>query len=208
MSKEFWARWEYGLWRSDPAVAMLTPLSRGLWFEAINWMMQRSTFKISGTPEQLASACRCSVDSVHTLVKELQATEAAEVHQQNSSITLVCKKRQREAEISGKRSIAGSLGGSKTSETIGQVYNSISYFNFWKYYPRRTGKADAAKAWLQVDGESHIAEILAALEWQRRTPDWKKDNGKFIPFPATYLRGRRWEDEPPELRRDNGDPNI
>jgi hypothetical protein len=26
--------------------------------------------------------------------------------------------------------------------------------------------------------------------------DWTKNNGQYIPLPATYLNGRRWEDEP------------
>lgn len=37
--------------------------------------------------------------------------------------------------------------------------------------------------------------ILAALEKHKKSEDWKKDAGKFIPYPATWLNGRRWEDE-------------
>jgi hypothetical protein len=29
---------------------------------------------------------------------------------------------------------------------------------------------------------------------QRTDPRWLEDNGRFIPYPATWLNGRRWED--------------
>ena len=74
----------------------------------------------------------------------------------------------------------------------------IEAFNsFWGIYPKRVSKADALKAFGQVDGEKNLPLILAALKWQIHLVDWTKDRGKFIPYPASYLRGRRWEDEPP-----------
>ena len=29
----------------------------------------------------------------------------------------------------------------------------------------------------------------------KQTEQWKKDNGKFIPYPATWLNQERWTDE-------------
>lgn len=68
--------------------------------------------------------------------------------------------------------------------------------DFWKAYPKKKAKADAEKAWNSkaVEGDKHIHAILSAIERQKQSTDWQKDNGKFIPFPATWLRGRRWED--------------
>ena len=43
------------------------------------------------------------------------------------------------------------------------------------------------------------ADILTALNWQKKSEQWLKDNGQFIPYPATYLNQRRWEDEPQEV---------
>ena len=37
--------------------------------------------------------------------------------------------------------------------------------------------------------------LIDAIEKQKQTPDWNKENGKYIPYPATWLNGRRWEDE-------------
>jgi hypothetical protein len=35
------------------------------------------------------------------------------------------------------------------------------------------------------------------VDAQRRTPGWLEADGQFIPHPASWLNGRRWEDELP-----------
>lgn len=37
--------------------------------------------------------------------------------------------------------------------------------------------------------------MAAALERQKRSRDWTKEGGQFVPYPATWLNQRRWEDE-------------
>jgi hypothetical protein len=67
---------------------------------------------------------------------------------------------------------------------------------FWDRYPRREAKKDATKAWQQVKPTTETEEAIhAALDWQ--LPLWEDREKKFIPLPATYLRGERWTDEPP-----------
>ena len=69
---------------------------------------------------------------------------------------------------------------------------------FWQSYPRRTAKGDARKAWLKLHpSPALVQEILEALVWQRQQPDWLRDNGTYIPYPASWLRAERWEDEAP-----------
>ena len=40
--------------------------------------------------------------------------------------------------------------------------------------------------------------ILAGIEKQKQSAQWTKDGGQFIPHPATWLNGCRWEDEMPK----------
>ena len=71
------------------------------------------------------------------------------------------------------------------------------FLDFWHTYPRRTAKADAFKAWQALaPNRDDLRAMLTALGWQVEQPDWRKDNGAFIPYPATWLRAHRWEDEP------------
>ena len=67
---------------------------------------------------------------------------------------------------------------------------------FWEQYPKKKAKGTAEKAWrtLQPDGELQ-QKILVALDEQRQSPDWLKDGARYVPYPATWLRARRWEDE-------------
>ena len=67
---------------------------------------------------------------------------------------------------------------------------------FWSAYPKKHAKQDAMKAWKKVSPDDALADrILAALDVRKRSQDWQKENGKYIPLPATWLNGRRWEDE-------------
>ncbi len=68
---------------------------------------------------------------------------------------------------------------------------------FWQAYPKKVSKAEAVKAFkkLKVD-EALLDEMLAALDWQRLSDIWTRDGGKYVPYPATWLNGRRWEDIP------------
>lgn len=65
---------------------------------------------------------------------------------------------------------------------------------FWKAYPRKVSKGHALRAWAK-NGRPELPVVLAAVEAQKRSEQWQKEGGKFIPHPATWLNGRRWEDE-------------
>ena len=67
---------------------------------------------------------------------------------------------------------------------------------FWSEYPRKIAKPAARKAWAGVRPQNQssidaISEGLTRWEgvWAGKTKD-------FIPYPATFLNQRRWEDTP------------
>lgn len=67
---------------------------------------------------------------------------------------------------------------------------------FWAAYPKKVAKADARKAWLQTkDFRPPLPELLSKIQANCRTESWMKQGGTFIPYPATWLRGERWDDE-------------
>jgi len=67
---------------------------------------------------------------------------------------------------------------------------------FWKSYPKHHDRKRALKFWEKLAPENGLMEtIMAALENQKKTFDWQKEGGQFVPYPATWLNGRRWEDE-------------
>lgn len=67
---------------------------------------------------------------------------------------------------------------------------------FWQAYPKKISKKQAQKSWKKINPSLELFEkILKALEMVKQTEQWEKDNGKFIPYPATWLNQERWTDE-------------
>lgn len=67
---------------------------------------------------------------------------------------------------------------------------------FWEKYPKKIGKGAAYKSWNKVDtSDGMVKKILEAVGLQKKSEDWLKDNGKFIPHPTTWLNQARWDDE-------------
>lgn len=71
---------------------------------------------------------------------------------------------------------------------------ATAFEQFWQAYPNKKGKGAAEKAFARVDVP--LEQLLAAIAMQRRSRQWREKDGQFIPHPATWLRQRRWEDEP------------
>lgn len=67
------------------------------------------------------------------------------------------------------------------------------FAQFWSEYPRKEGKQKAKDAFRKVDVGLEV--LLDALKEQKKSAQWMKNNGEFIPHAATWLNGRRWEDQ-------------
>ena len=73
---------------------------------------------------------------------------------------------------------------------------TVTFEMFYSAYPKKRAREDALKAW----GQGHIQpddlkKLLPAIAAQKKTEDWRKDKGKYIPLPASWIRGKRWNDE-------------
>ena len=67
---------------------------------------------------------------------------------------------------------------------------------FWRVWPkskRKEAKGKCLEAWKKAGAERHLDAILAHVERLKRSTDWTKDNGQYIPAPLVYLNNRRWE---------------
>ena len=78
------------------------------------------------------------------------------------------------------------------TENKQQEYFSI----FWASYPKKVGKGAAEKSWKKIRPTKDLLEkMLNAIETAKQSMQWNKDNGQYIPNPATWLNQKRWEDE-------------
>ena len=66
---------------------------------------------------------------------------------------------------------------------------------FWPAYPRKVGRENALKSFVKLKPDDDmLAVMLKALTAQSASEQWRKDK-QFIPHPATWINGKRWQDE-------------
>lgn len=136
---------------------------------------------------------------------------------------LIQKRMLRDADISEKRATAGKKGSAATNAKFDAAKQAAKYpakssgngvaapaqkdgagpdlqtkrfDEFWAAYPKKVGKGEARKSWRKIkpDAELH-RKILAAVEEAKRSEQWTREHGQYIPNPATWLNQSRWEDE-------------
>jgi len=66
---------------------------------------------------------------------------------------------------------------------------------FWNFYPKKVGKEAARKAWNKL--KLNVDDVIIALVWQKESDQWRRNDGQFIPNPATYLNQGRYSDPQP-----------
>ncbi len=66
--------------------------------------------------------------------------------------------------------------------------------SFFNLYPRKVSRKDAEKAWLALTPEQKFAAI-ESLPIHIRYWSAAGTTKEYLPYPASWLRGERWEDE-------------
>jgi len=74
--------------------------------------------------------------------------------------------------------------------------NADAFARVWAAYPKKKGKAAAMKAFAKLKPTPEfVLSMLGAIEEAKSSEDWRREDGRYIPYPASWLNGRRWEDE-------------
>lgn len=104
----------------------------------------------------------------------------------------------------GKENKAPAWKTAKTSQEIG-------FCKFWDAYPgpRKTAKLACWRKWQKIKpNEALVQQMLATLVAFANSPDWKKNNGQYIPAPLVWLNQGRWEDEIVEVNTGGAEQNT
>lgn len=68
------------------------------------------------------------------------------------------------------------------------------FTRFWAIYPRKVGKKEALKAYTKLKpSRTLIEKMILAISVQSQSRQWQRK--EFIPHPATWLNGERWNDD-------------
>lgn len=185
------------------------------------------TLSINGKPMTEQQIARSVGESPALIIKLLAELESSGVFSRDEKGSIYSRRMVKDEHLRNVRADAGRLGGnpnllnqkvkqmdkqkvnhaSKQSPTPSSSSSSSEitrkplldlFDRFWKAYPNKSGKKNAARAWEKlalVENDPRIAEIRAGLTAAIASREWKKDNGEFIPHAATWLNGERWKDE-------------
>ncbi len=80
------------------------------------------------------------------------------------------------------------LAESEPADALVEAFNE-----FWSAYPKKVGKKEAQKAFAKVP-KAEWPKLVPAVEAQKNSKQWQKDDGQYIPHPTTWLNQGRWED--------------
>ena len=73
-----------------------------------------------------------------------------------------------------------------------------AFEEFWLHYPKKVAKLEAKTAYLRATRKVTPEDILVGL--RRHVVPWRDYEKRFIPNPATWLNGQRWQDEAPQAQ--------
>ena len=93
------------------------------------------------------------------------------------------KEKEKEIEIDKEIDILSAKASSVYTE---------EFEKFWEVYPRKMAKKDAFKAFKKVNVP--LQTLIDAVNAQAESDAWQRDNGRYIPYPATWLNQGRWDD--------------
>ncbi len=86
-------------------------------------------------------------------------------------------------------------GGEKPKKAGKRAPDREMFDRFWAAYPRKRNKDKAWRAWRKLLPDLETCRAMSnALERDKRSRQWTKDNGEYIPYASTWLNSRPWED--------------
>lgn len=111
----------------------------------------------------------------------------------------ICNQMQADASECSRNPIQSNLNPIRESESESASARDVSekesvFEAFWAAYPKKVGKTAARKAFEKIP-KAAWDSLVPAVEAQKASKQWQKDDGQFIPNPATWLNQGRWEDQ-------------
>lgn len=83
---------------------------------------------------------------------------------------------------------------------------TLDFEQSWLIYPRKDGKRKAFEAWQKaIKRNMPVADMPAHIENRMYEPDWRREEGRFVPHMATWLNGDGWLDEGAKIPPHNMD---
>lgn len=132
---------------------------------------------IDATPEKLAFRLRMSESVARDALKPLIDKEFFSVVSGDSGVLAASKR--------------GATPETEAEERQRRGRQAQDFETFYAAYPKKKNRADAVKAFAKV--AVAVETLVAAIQAQVKTdPDWIKEGGRYIPYPASWLNAEGW----------------
>jgi hypothetical protein len=219
MGKNPYLSFHTGDWLKDPKLGQCSPATRGVWIDAICAMNESDSDRLAGSLDQLSRILRATVSEVQSAIDELQVTGTARVTLRNNFVTVVSKRREREAKARENTRLR--VRRHRGNDDVTQKKHSIPYSHIpftplippnggngkceealekfrdiWKAYPahRRNTETIAYSAWAALNPDLETArKIMRAILTLKESDKWLEKKGQFVPGFAKWIGERGWE---------------
>jgi hypothetical protein len=69
----------------------------------------------------------------------------------------------------------------------------LTFWSTWPSHHRKKGRSKCARLWIRKNLEPLTETIVSAVNRFTNSPDWRKNDGQFIPGPEPWLNDESWE---------------
>lgn len=92
MAKNWWFKFEYRVWQSDPELSGCSLAARGLWLEILCLLYAQDDYTLTASYEKLGRMARCDSAEVARLVIELKDNKVADVTLGHGEVTVMSRR--------------------------------------------------------------------------------------------------------------------
>jgi len=145
------------------------------------------------------------IDILHEIGYIVLSDDSIKVPKWNERQSEYCRKKNNKQIVSGECQASVRLEESRGEEEESHTVSGYSkdFLAFWEVYPKKIAKGDAFKAWKKAKAKPELEALLSIVNRQAQWEQWRKDGGQYIPNGATWLNGKRWDDEETNVKPNN-----
>lgn len=175
----------------------------------VNWEFYQETEQQS--EQQLNSTFDDFEELQFEKVEKSNSKVNNKIHQDNDGLSTIFSDGQREDEqqieqqLNNKRTTSAEkvntnknvyINKNDKNERIKRHMCDDKFNEFWDVYPNKKAKKVAKASWDKIQPDETLADIIIdSVIRYKRSYEWIKENGRYIPMPSTFLNQERWEDE-------------
>ncbi len=181
--------------------------TKGVWLGILTWMWDQQRGEVEGTLQEISLKAGCLEEELNRSLPQLSDYKIADVINCNKNVIIKCRrlkkdeKRRNDIKINVARfrskSSCNHIGNrqEEEEEIEIEIEKTTTFDHFWTAYPKKIGKKAALKSWNKAKDKPTLEAILEQLSRQKKSDQWTKDAGQYIPNPATWINQGRWDDE-------------